>query len=291
MGLLGRHNLKDLVYLVPIQIGNEQLPENNIRMLYCNSKGDIRSAIIENSVYELARSYTTQLERAHKNYATLSLEIAPGRSVPWAVEINPEQVWALEHILEHAIKRGEIPAILKKYPKEIIRIGRLKCEELNRDNERVGNFVFSGKTPEVLQRLAYYSEDAIEAAVPIYKAQYRYPLIVLKRLPPNEKTSPEMQRLLTLDSDGDLAITRLPLEAIDEAERNLEEWKRISKSEGCIIYSRHQDSFTISNLEISELQTKALDLIAQHFEETGYGQQPIPTDAQAVLARAKEYIL
>ena len=291
MGLLGRHNLKDLVYLVPIQIGNEQLPENNIRMLYCNSKGDIRSAIIENSVYELARSYTTQLERAHKNYATLSLEIAPGRSVPWAVEITPEQVWALEHILEHAIKRGEIPAILKKYPKEIIRIGRLKCEELNRDNERVGNFVFSGKTPEVLQRLAYYSEDAIEAAVPIYKAQYRYPLIVLKRLPPNEKTSPEMQRLLTLDSDGDLAITRLPLEAIDEAERNLEEWKRISKSEGCIIYSRHQDSFTISNLEISELQTKALDLIAQHFEETGYGQQPIPTDAQAVLARAKEYIL
>lgn len=291
MGLLGRHNLKDLVYLVPIQIGNEQLPENNIRMLHCDSKGNIRSAIIENSVYELARSYATQLERAHKNYATLSLEIAPGRSVPWAVEINPEQVWALEHILEHAIKRGEIPAILKKYPKEIIRIGRLKCEELNRDNERVGNFAFSGKTPEVLQRLAYYSEDAIEAAVPIYKAQYRYPLIVLKRLPPNEKTSPEMQRLLTLDSDGDLAITRLPLEAIDEAERNLEEWKRISKSEGCIIYSRHQDSFTISNLEISELQAKALDLIAQHFEETGYGQQPIPTDAQAVLARAKEYIL
>jgi len=291
MGLLRRHNLKDLVYLVPIQIGNEQLPENNIRMLHCDSKGNIRSAIIENSVYELARSYATQLERAHKNYATLSLEIAPGRSVPWAVEINPEQVWALEHILEHAIKRGEIPAILKKYPKEIIRIGRLKCEELNRDNERVGNFAFSGKTPEVLQRLAYYSEDAIEAAVPIYKAQYRYPLIVLKRLPPNEKTSPEMQRLLTLDSDGDLAITRLPLEAIDEAERNLEEWKRISKSEGCIIYSRHQDSFTISNLEISELQTKALDLIAQHFEETGYGQQPIPTDAQAVLARAKEYIL
>ena len=291
MGLLGRHNLKDLVYLVPIQIGNEQLPENNIRMLHCDSKGNIRSAIIENSVYELARSYATQLERAHKNYATLSLEIAPGRSVPWAVEINPEQVWALEHILEHAIKRGEIPAILKKYPKEIIRIGRLKCEELNRDNERVGNFAFSGKTPEVLQRLAYYSEDAIEAAVPIYKAQYRYPLIVLKRLPPNEKTSPEMQRLLTLDSDGDLAITRLPLEAIDEAERNLEEWKRINKSEGCIIYSRHQDSFTISNLEISELQTKALNLIAQHFEETGYGQQPIPTDAQAVLARAKEYIL
>ena len=291
MGLLGRHNLKDLVYLVPIQIGNEHLPENNIRMLHCDSKGNIRSAIIENSVYELARSYATQLERAHKNYATLSLEIAPGRSVPWAVEINPEQVWALEHILEHAIKRGEIPAILKKYPKEIIRIGRLKCEELNRHNERVGNFAFSGKTPEVLQRLAYYSEDAIEAAVPIYKAQYRYPLIVLKRLPPNEKTSPEMQRLLTLDSDGDLAITRLPLEAIDEAERNLEEWKRISKSEGCIIYSRHQDSFIISNLEISELQAKALDLIAQHFEETGYGQQPIPTDAQAVLARAKEYIL
>ena len=99
------------------------------------------------------------------------------------------------------------------------------------------------------------------------------------------------QLLQTMDSDGDLAIIRLPLEAIDEAERNLEEWKRINKSEGCIICSRHQDSFVISNLEISELQAKALDLMAQHFEETGYGQHPIPTDAQAVLDRVKEYIL
>jgi hypothetical protein len=269
-------------------MGNEQLPENKIRMLYCDLKGNVRSTIIENSIYELAKSYANQLERAHKHYATISLEIAPGSSVPWAVEIKPEHVWALERILEHAIKRGEIPTILKKYPKEIIRMGRLQCEESSRRNERVATSDFPAKTPEVLQRLAYYSEDRIEAAIPIYKAQYRYPLIILKRLMPNEKITPEVQRLLALDGDGDLAIIRLPSEAVDEAERNLDIWRKINNSEGCLIYSRHQDSYAIGHLEISALQRKALDLMAQHFEETGYGQQPIPTDAQAVLAKAKE---
>ena len=291
MGLLGRHNPQDLIYLVPIQMGNEQLPENKVRMLYCDVKGNIRSTIIENSVYEMVKSDTTQLERAHKNYATLSLELIPGSSIACAIEINPELVWALERILEHAIKRGEIPAVLRKYPKEIIRIGRLQCEESPKYNERAVNFDFSGKTPDVLQMLAYYSEDSIEAAIPIYKAQYRYPLIILRRIPPNEKMTPGVQRLLALDSDGDLAIIRLSSEAIDEAERNLEVWRKINNSEGCILCSRNQDSYTICHLEISTLQRKALDSIAQHFEETGYGKQPIPRDAQSVLAKVKEYSL
>jgi len=282
---------EDLIYLTPVQLDDEHLPKDKVRVLCCNAKGDIRSIAIENSVYELAKGYVEELKHAGRNYAILSVEIASGKYVPQAVAISQEQLWALEHILEHALKKRKIPTVLKKYLREMIQISEHKREELKSQYERVEDYAFAEKTPEVLHRLAYYADECIEAAIPIYKAQQRYPLIVLQRLPANEQTSQDMQRLLTLDSDGDLAIIRLPSETADEAERNFEKWKREREAEGCIILSRYQDGFKIGYLEISQLQRKALDLIVRHFAETGYGQQPISTDAQAVLARAKEYIL
>jgi len=291
MEFFRRRSPDDVIYLTPVQLDDEHLPEDKIRMLCCDAKGNIRSTIIENSVYELAKSYADELERTGKKYAILSVEIVLGKYVPYAVAISQKQLWALEHILDHALKRRQIPAILKKYLREIIQIGEHKREELRSQYERLEDYAFTEKTPEVLHRLTYYTDECIEAAIPIYKAQHRYPLIVLQRLPENEQISQDMQRLLTLDSDGDLAIIRLPSETADEAERNFEKWKRERESEGCIILSRYQDGFKIGYLEISQLQRKALDLIVRHFAETGYGQQPISTDAQAVLARAKEYIL
>ena len=291
MGFSRRRSPNGLIYLTPVEIDNEKLPKGKIRILCCDAKGNIRSTIIGNSVYKLVKSYAEELERSRKNYAILSMEIAPDEAVPCAVVISPEHVWALQHILDHAIKRRKTPDILKKYLNEIVQIGELKREELKSQHEQAKDHVFSGKTPEVLHRLAYYTGDCIEAAVPIYKAHHRYPLIVLQSIPANEQTTPDMQRLLTLDSDGDLAIIRLPSKTIDEAVRNFEKWKRANKLEGCIVYSQHQDGFTISYLGVSKLQREALDLIALHFAETGYGQQPISTDAQAVLARARENVL
>ena len=290
MELFRHRSPKDLIYLMPVQIDGEQLPKDKVRILCCDAKGDICSTVIENSVYELANSYAEELKRVHKNYAILSIEIAPGDSVPCAVVASPEQVWALGHLLEHAIKRRKTPDILKKYLKDIIQFGELKREKIKSQHEGVKDYAFTGKTPQVLHRLSYYNGEYIAAPVPIYKAQHRYPLIVLRRLSTNGQTVPNMQSLLTLDSDGDLAIIKLPLETINEAEKDFDEWKKRNKSEGCIVYSLYQDDFIISCLAISELQRRALDLIAQHFAESGHGQRPISTDAQAVLARAKEYI-
>jgi hypothetical protein len=290
MRLFWRRRNNDLIYLTPIQLENEQLPGDKIRMLYCDSKGNILTAIIENSVYELARSHGEQLQYANTDYAILSVEIAPSESVALAVGINPEQVTALEYILGHAIERGEIPDVLKKYIKEIFRIGEHKREELRRLNKWAKTHTYSGKTPEALHRLSYYPEDHLEVTIPIYKAQCRYPLIILKRLTPDERTSPDMQRLLTLDNDGDLVIVRMRLETIDDAERSLEEWERINNLGGCIICARHQNGFAINHMEVSELQRKALDAIPKHFEETGSIHQPISADTTTVLSRAKEYL-
>ena len=46
----------------------------------------------------------------------------------------------------------------------------------------------------------------------------------------------------------------------------------------------------MSQMEISEFQRKALDIIASNFEETGHGERPISTDAQSVLAKAKTIV-
>ena len=287
MGLFS-HNLNDVLYLTSIQVADEQLPEGKIRMLYCDAKGNLGSVVIENSVYELAKSNAKELESSNKNYATLCMEIAPGNSLPLAVAISSEQVWALENILENAIRRGEIPDILKKYPKQMLRLGEDKRQELKRQHEETERYPPSGAKPDVMERLADYPEDGIEAAIPIYKAEHRYPLVVLKRLPPNEQTSPSIQRLLIMDSDGDLAIIRVTLEMIDRAEREFGEWKRANGTDGCIIYSRYPGGLVMSHMETSILQRKALYIIARHFEETGHGEQPISTDAQTVLDRARE---
>ena len=290
MGLFSRHNREDVIYLTCIQAENEQLPKDKIRILYCDAKGNVDSAVIESSLYEVAKGYIQELERIDKYCAILGTEITPGKSVPIAVEISREQADALDSSLEHALKRRIIPDILKRYLKDIIRLGETKRKELASQYEQARLHAISGETHEVLRRLAYYPEDGIDVAIPIYKAEYNYPIVVLKRLPPNEHMHPDMQRLLILDSDGDLAITRVPLEIIDEAEKTLEKWKKKNNSEGCILCPRYSDSPVMSQMEISEFQRKALDIIASNFEETGHGERPISTDAQSVLAKAKTIV-
>ena len=282
-----RYNHNDVIYLVPIKMADEQLAAAQVRILCCDEKGNLVTTVIEGSVYELAKSQAKELANARKNYAVIGLEITPGQSFPWVVTINSEQVWALESILEHALKRGLVPDIMKKYIKQIIKLGEDKRKEIMMQNAAAESDSPSGTTPEILQRLVYGVEDTIEVSVPIYKARYQYPLVVLKRLVPDKQTEPEMQRILILDGDGDLAIIRVPLETIDEAERDFEEWKIKSKSEGCIIYSRHPGGLVMSYLETSWFQRKALDLIVQRFEETGRGERPISKDAQEVLIRAR----
>jgi hypothetical protein len=281
------NNQNDVIYLVPIKVGEEQLAEAQVRMLCCDEKGNLVTTVIEASVYEVAKGYAKEFEGACKNYAILGLGITSGQSFPWAVAINSEQVWALEHVLEHALKRGLIPDILKRYIKQIIKLGEAKRKELRAKRTQVEADHSSETTPKVLQRLDGGIEGAIAVSVPIYKAKHRYPIVILKRLEPDEETGPGIQRILILDSDGDLAIIRVPLEAIDEAEIGFEEWRLGYKSEGCIICSQHPDGLLMSYLETSWFQRKALDLIAQRFEETGRGERPISKDVQEVLSRAR----
>ena len=73
----------------------------------------------------------------------------------------------------------------------------------------------------MLNRLPYYPEHDIEFSMPIYKAKHSYPLIVLKHLPSEELNPNNVQRLVILDSDGDLAIIKVPNELIEVLSRGL----------------------------------------------------------------------
>lgn len=288
MGLARRQNYKDMLFLIPVRLGAEKLPLRQKRILCCDTRGNIDSMVIERSVYERARREAKKLQSSHRNFATVGVEMTPGQTVPFSVEIGSEEVWALDNILEHALKRKQLPDLLKKYPKQIIRLGEIKRQELEQQKPKARAIAKS--TPELLYRLPYYPEGETEATIPIYKAEHRYPLIILKQLPPNEQTLREMKKILTLDSDGDLAIIRIPSKLIDKAEKKLEDWNKATNLNGCLIYSRSPDGFVLNQIEISQLQKETLGAIVRHFEKTGCGEQPVSADARKILSHVRETI-
>ena len=287
MRILRRNKPNDVLFLMPVRLDNEKLPKGKIRMLYCDGAGKVYASIMNRSVYELAQDSAERMEHSHKPFATLGLEISPGKFVPTAVEIGTKEVWALEHILEHAVKKGSLPDILKKYLKPIIMMGKANREAVISEHKKSSRRVHAEATPRVLDRLPYYPEKDTEFSMPLYKAEYSYPLIVLKHVPSHKTTLKSPQKLLVLDSDGDLAIIKVPYKLIDNIEKGLTAQERRNKRNICAIISQQPKGMAIDYLPISQAQRKALDTITRHFEATGSGKQPISAAAQTVLIRAK----
>ena len=187
MGIFRRNQPNYVLFLMPIRLADEKLPKGKIRMLYCDAAGKVYASIMNRSVYELAQDDAERMKHSHKSFATLGLETSPGKFVSTAVEIGPKEVWALEHILEHALKNGRIPDILKTYLKPIIRLGEASREAVLAEHKKRSRRVTIEVTPRVLDRLPYYPEHDIEFSMPIYKAEYTYPLIVLKHIISNRQ--------------------------------------------------------------------------------------------------------
>ena len=288
MGIFNRNRPHDVLFLMPVRLTNEKLRRGKIRMLYCDAAGKVYASLINRSVYELARDSAERMERSHKPFATIGFETDPGNFIPTVVEIDTREEWALEHILEHALRNGRLPDILKKYSKPIIKRSEASREAVLSEHKKRRRRVYSEATPRVLNRLPYYSERDIEISIPIYKAEYSYPLIVLKRLISDKHTPHNVQRVLVLDSDGDLAIVNIPL--MYELEKEPKEYKVQNSSSLCAILSQNPEGLAANYMKISQPQRKALDTITRYFEETGVGKQPISATVKTVLAKAKDRV-
>ena len=137
MKLFRGNSPNDVIFLEPVRKTGEKLPNGKMRMLCCDAEGKVYAAIINTTVYKLAMDGVAKMESNNKDYATLGLEIGPGNFLPLVVEIGPKEVWALEHILDHARRSGVIPDVLKKELRQIIKLGESgrkgkKAEKRNR---------------------------------------------------------------------------------------------------------------------------------------------------------------
>jgi hypothetical protein len=282
-----RSKPNDVLFLMPVRLAGEKLPKGKMRMLYCDTTGKVYSSIIKRSTYELARDSAERLDRSHKSYATIGLETRSGEFVPTSVEISPDELWALEHILEHALKKGRLPDILKRYLKPIIELDEASRRAILLEHKKTRQ-PRSRTTPRILNRLPYYPENDIEVSLPVYKAEYRYPLIVLKRLISDNHTPDSLQKLLILDSDGDLATIKVPSQLIDKIEKVIKEHNKKNGTNKCAVISKYPDGLSIDYIIISQSQRKALDTITRYFEKTGEGKYPISAAAMTVLTMAKE---
>ena len=276
--------------LMPVRLGNEQWPKNKVRLLSCDAEGNLFTQLLGRSTYQRIKKETQQMGVSQYNYATIYWDTGASRLTPLVIKIGDNEIWALDRILEHALRDAIIPDVLKRYPGEIIKFGEAKHKELLIEKTRATHKTTSAISSKVLNRLPYYRKQDIEVSIPIYKVEYAFPLIILKRLPPAKDTPPSQQRLLVLDSDGDLAVTTLPSELIDKAERKRISLQRRGK-ESYLICLRKPKGTSVDIMEISELQRLALEAVTQYFEETGGGKQPLSGAIKTVLNKARKTVL
>lgn len=290
MGIFNRTQPNDVLFLQPVRLADEKMPRGKVKMLYCDASGKVYSSIVSRLVYERARDNAASMAHRRKSFATLGLETGSGQFIPATVEVGQKEVWALEHILEHALKNGRLPDILKKYLKPIIRLDESDREAIISEYRKRRSQAQPEATPRVLERLPYYQEQDIEISMPIYKAEYSYPLIVLKRLPPDEHIPHNTQTLLILDSDGDMAVIKVPTKLVRKMEIELTEHSGKKHGNTCVLISQYPEGYALSYMSISQQQKKALDTLTRYFEETGSSKQPVSIAVRTVITRAKDRV-
>jgi hypothetical protein len=211
------------------------------------------------------------------------------RHVPVFVAIGDRESWALERLLEHAFRSAIVPDVLIGPVREIIRLGESKHRELATEKAKDAQKTTFPTSSKMLDILPYDGGSDVELSIPLYKAEYAFPLIILKRLTQGQHRTPGRQPLLILDSDGDIAAISLPAEQVNKAEIKLDALRRTGK-EGSLICLEKPDGISIDIMEISDVQKQALEIVPQHCEEGGTARQPLSDAVNNVLNKVKEIV-
>jgi len=212
-----RNKANHSLLLMPVKLGNERWPKNKVRILSCDTDGNLFTQLMGRSTYRRIKETVEQTEDSPAQYATVYLDKGEDKYTPFYVEIGVNEVYALERIMEHALRSAIVPDVLKSYPREIIKLGETKYREMLSEKSARATSETLMAPSKPLQRLPYYREKDIEVSVPIYKSEYSFPLIVLRLLPAIESTPPGQRPSLVLDNDGDIVLTNLFLQPITRA--------------------------------------------------------------------------
>ncbi|MCJ7606113.1 MAG: hypothetical protein MUO19_08820 [Dehalococcoidales bacterium] len=288
MGMFNSSKPNDVLFLQPVRYAREKMPRNKVRMLYCDASGKLYASVMSRSVYELARRNAASRGGTRMPFATVGLETVPGRFIATAVTISDESAWALDRILEHALSSGTMPDILKKYVKPIIERGSVGREAIIAGRKKRRKETPVPVVPKVLNRLPYYPERDIEISMPIYKASYRYPLVVLKRLQPDAQTTAQEQRLLILDSDGDMAVIKAPRPLIRKMDLELASEEKKNGRPTRALIMKNGEYMNVEYLPVSQEQYKSLETLTRYYEQTGNSKSRVSNAVQTMLTRAKD---
>jgi hypothetical protein len=285
MQIFNRSKPRDVLFLMPVRMKGEKPSRTRVTMLYCDADGRVYASPISRSAYETARVNTASRQKRNQAFATVGIETSPGDFLPTVIEINEQELWALDHSVEHALRTGRLPDILKRYLKSIIRRGTAYREAIIAEYKQDKTKTRSRVTPKVLNRLPYYRKRDMEISLPIYKAEHSYPLIILKFLP-NKNEVKNQKNLLVLDSDGDLAAIRVPEGLVRGVEKKLEGNKADSRHYVCAVIYQQGRGRKIDYMAISQGQKNALKTITSYYEASGNGKHTVPAAARTVISLA-----
>jgi len=143
-----RQDREARIYICGVEPEDELLTEDQTMFIFCDAKANITTDIIDKSVEEDARHCVEQLNQQGKIAAVLYVEIVPGQSATFAVEIDGKLVRALAQIHSLALETGMIHDDLKKYPAQIIKLGDSKLEELKKEYEQSSSLISGALGPE-----------------------------------------------------------------------------------------------------------------------------------------------
>ena len=159
MQIFNRSKPRDVLFLMPVRMKNEKPNGSKVRMLYCDARGKVYASPISRSAYEAACVSSLEMRNRRRPFATTGIETTPGDFLPAVVEINERELWALEHISQHALKTGKLPDILIKHLRKIIRMGAIRRNTVISSSGRNKGKSGTYSASKALNRLPYYRES------------------------------------------------------------------------------------------------------------------------------------
>jgi hypothetical protein len=277
----------DVLFLQPVVPAGEKARRGKVRMLYCDAAGRVYTSRESGAVYELAKEMAKRMARNHKPFAVIGLETVPGRLLPVLVEINDKESHALERISEHAASRGRLPYPLKKYLRPVLTPVGVAFEAVVPTRRKHRRAMQIEVTSRALEKLPGYPEHEIRISLPIYKAAYRYPLVVLTVLPADETTLPGTVRLLALDGELDLVVVRVPGK-LSSGIGNKPDSADDSPREVAVLRPGERAGLDVNRLTVTRHQHQSLRTLVNFYAATGSSRQTVSRTAEAVIERARE---
>jgi hypothetical protein len=295
------YSRRDWLYLSAYEGEDKAAPKGYREVLLADCAGKLTTALVDRLVCKRIKASVEP-----EPWAALCLELTRKTYMSFAVRIDDETSDALKEILQLAFERKppghnwtigvSIPEHLTNYVRKVIDTGQNKREAFKRElEERVGPLLSPVPTDPSYEQLvldtgahlAQHRGFTVHKLIQLQKNDITDPNIILGRLHPDELTLPGLQKLLVLDSEGDLACSWLKTDTIDGAEQNLKRSIRAKRKPGVLICSNVEQGLMMIPLSVTRSQEKRLQDIKIQWEKTGYPPAEISDDIQLLLRVAK----